>query len=214
LFKKFTPSSSGQHKWILIVKDYFTKWIKAIPRRSASHKVILGFLKDIMERFGCLNRIITDNTASFKAEPLVKFYEQFRISLIHSTPYYPQGNRLAESSNKSLIKIIKRLLEDNKKVWYSKLKFSLWDDIVTTKRSLDLSPFDLVYGAKVIFPSHLALLIEKLFQDYQEEPNDMIRRVKQLAEVRQTREKLLDKAHERQQKIKQVFDRKVRKEDL
>jgi transposase InsO family protein len=105
----------------------------------------------MMARFGCPNRIIIDNAASFKAEPLVKFCEQFRISLIHSTPYYPKGNGLAESSNKILIKIIKRLLEDNKKAWDSKLKFSLWADRVTTKRALGLSPFQLVYGAEAIF---------------------------------------------------------------
>jgi transposase InsO family protein len=88
--------------------------------------VIIGFIKYVMARFGCPNRIITDNIASFKVEPLIKFCEKLRISLTHSTPYYPQGNGLADSSNKSLIKIIKRLLEDNQKAWDSKLKFTLW----------------------------------------------------------------------------------------
>jgi transposase InsO family protein len=108
--------------------DFFTKWIEAIPTRSASHMVIIRFLEDLITRFGFPSKIVTDNATSFKAEPLAKFYEQFKIKLIHSTPYYPQGNGLAESSNKSLIRIIKRLLEDNKKAWDSKLKFSLWDD--------------------------------------------------------------------------------------
>jgi hypothetical protein len=134
--------------------------------------------------------------------------------LIHSTPYYPQGNGLAESSNKSLIKIIKRLLEDNKKAWDSKLKFSLWADRVTTKRSLGLSPFQLVYRTEVVFPSQLALPMEKFFQDYQGEPDDMIRRILQLVEVQQIREQLMDKSHDHQQRIKQAFDRKVRKEDF
>jgi hypothetical protein len=185
------PASRGQHRWILTATYYFTKWIEVIPTRNASHKVVIGFLEDIMARFGCPNRIITDNVASFKAEPLIKFCEQFEISLIHSTPYYPQGNGLVESSNKILIKIIKRLLEDNKKAWDSKLKFSLWDDRVKTKRSLGVSPFQLVYGTEAIFPSQLALLVEKLFQDYQGEPDDMIRRIQQLVEVKQTREKML-----------------------
>jgi transposase InsO family protein len=167
----------------LTTTDYFTKWIEAIPTRNASHKVIIGFLEDIVARFGCPIRIVTDNASTFKAEPLNKFCEQFGITLIHSTPYYPQGNGLAESSNKRLIKIIKRLLEDNKKAWDSKLKFSLWDDRVTTKRSLGMSPFHLLYGVEAIFPSHLALPMEKLFQDYQGEPDDMIRRIQQLVEV-------------------------------
>jgi len=136
-----------------------------------------------MARFGCLNRIITDNDSSFKVEPLMKFCEKFRIALIHSTPYYPQGNELAKSSNKILINIIKRPLEDNKKAWDSKLKFSLWDDRVTTKKSLGVSPFHLVYGIEAIFPSQLALPMEKFFQDFQGEPDDMIRRIQQLVEV-------------------------------
>jgi hypothetical protein len=69
------PASSGQHMWILTATDYFTKWIEAIPTRSASHKVMIGFLEDIMSRFGCPSRIVTDNVASFRAEPLIKFYE-------------------------------------------------------------------------------------------------------------------------------------------
>jgi hypothetical protein len=167
-----------------------------------------------MAKFVCPNRIFTDNVVDFKDKPLIKFCEHFGITLIHSTPYYPQGNELAESSNKSLIKIIKTLLEDNKKAWDSKLKFSLWDDRVITKRALDVSLFHPVYGFKAIFISHLALPVEKIFQNYQGEPDDMIRRIQQLIEVQQTREKLLDKAHDHQQNTKQVFDKKVTKEDF
>jgi hypothetical protein len=82
-----------------------------------------------------------------------------------------------------MIKLIKGLLEDNKKAWDSKIKFSLWDDQVTTKRSLGISPFHLLYGTKVFFPSQLDLPIEKFFQYYQGEPDDMIRRIHQLVEV-------------------------------
>jgi hypothetical protein len=81
------PTSSGQHRWILTATNYFTKWIEPIPIRSASHKVIIHFLKDIMLRFGCPSKIVTDNAASFKSEPLVKFCEKYCQSLILS--HYP-----------------------------------------------------------------------------------------------------------------------------
>jgi hypothetical protein len=173
--------------------------------------VIISFLEDIMSRFGCKHRIVTDNATSFKAKTLINFYDQYGITLVHSTPYYPQGNGLLESSNKSLINIIKKLLEENKKAWDSKLKFPLWANRVTTKRSLGISPFQLVYGVEAIFLSQLAFPVEKLFQDYQGEPDDMIRKILQLVEVQQTREKLLDKAHDHRQKIKRAFDKKTRK---
>jgi hypothetical protein len=42
----------------------------------------------------------------------------------------------------------------------------------------------------------------------------MIRRIHQLVEVQQTREKVVDRAYDHQQKIKQAFDRKARKEEF
>jgi hypothetical protein len=42
------PPSSGQHRWILTTTDYFTKWIEVVPTRSASHKVVINFLEDIL----------------------------------------------------------------------------------------------------------------------------------------------------------------------
>ena len=83
---------------------------------------------------------------------MVDMCDSMGIKLIHSTSYYPQGNGLAESSNKSLIRIIKKLLEDNKKNWDSKLKYALWADRVTTKKSTGNSPFKLVYGTADVFP--------------------------------------------------------------
>jgi DNA-binding transcriptional regulator PaaX len=110
--------------------------------------------------------------------------------------------------------MIKRLLEDNKKAWNSKLKFALWVDRVTTKRSIGISPFQLVYGAKFVFPSQLAIPVEKFLQDYQEEPNDMVRRIHQLVEVQQAREQVMIKIQHHQQAIKQFFDKKAKKEEF
>jgi hypothetical protein len=73
--REIHPASSGQDRWILTATDYFTKWIEAIPTRNASHKVIISFLEDVMSIFGCSSKIVIDNVASFKAEPLIKFCE-------------------------------------------------------------------------------------------------------------------------------------------
>lgn len=83
---------------------------------------------------------------------MVDLCDSMGIKLVHSTSYYPQGHGLAESSNKSLIRIIKKLLEDNKRNLDSKLKYALWADKMTTKKSTGNSPFKLVYGTEAIFP--------------------------------------------------------------
>jgi transposase InsO family protein len=90
------------------------KWIEVVPTRREIDKVIISFLEEnILSRFGCLEVIITDNIASFKSTNMVKLCEDYGLKLRHSTAYYPQGNGLVESSNKMMVKIIKKLLEDN-----------------------------------------------------------------------------------------------------
>jgi transposase InsO family protein len=194
--------NSSSFKWLAKMDlDYnrlFHQVDRGCPHQECFTQGIINFLEDIIARFGCPSRIVTDNASSFKSEPLVKFCEQFKISLIHSTPYYSQGNGLAESSNKSLIKLIKILLKDNKRAWDSKLKFALWADRVTTKKSLGTSPFQLVYGMEVVFPTQLALPVWKFFQDHEGEPDHMVKIIHQVVEVQQTREQVMDIAHSHQ----------------
>ena len=82
--------------------------------------------------------------------------------LSHSSHYYPHGNVLAESSNKNLLCIIKRIVGDNKRSWDNQLKYALWDDHITKKCATEKSTFDLVYGLDVVFPINLRLSVYKL----------------------------------------------------
>jgi len=140
----------------------------------------------------------------------VKLCEDMGIQLVHSTSYYPQGNDLAESSNKSLVRIIKKLLEQNQRSWDSKLKFALWADRVTNKKSIGTSPFKLVYGTEVVFPIHLALPVAKFLQEEDYEPNDLTRRILHLVELQHIKQQLLEKIELQLRKMKEIFDKKVK----
>ena len=132
---------------------------------------------NILSRFGCPTKIITDNAVAFGSKKMVEFCHKYQITLGHSTAYYPQGNGLAESSNKILVNIIKKLLEENKNYWHTKLVHALWADRLTLKKSIGMSPFQLMYGTDAIFPTNLGVPVMKLIQEFQTENNDMIRRI-------------------------------------
>ena len=117
---------------------------------------------------------------------------------------------MAESSNKSLIIIIKKLLQENKKAWNTKLVFALWANRVSTKKSIGTSPFQLVYGVDAIFPTSLAMLVMKYVQEEDSEPNLVQRRINQLTEVHQEREALCERVQGYQNKVKQVFDKRAK----
>eukprot|EP00253_Pinus_taeda_P012606 PITA_12606 len=206
---------AGQHKWILTATDYFTKWIEAIPCRQTSDSTIIQFLEsNILSRFGCPEKIITDNAAAFKSKKIINFCHKYHITLGHSIAYYPQGNGLAESSNKNLINIIKKMLEETKKNWHKKLTNALWADRLSTKNSIGISPYELVYGMEAKFSSSLGIPTIKLLQEIQAEPNNMQRRINQTIHLQQTREQVFNRAQVLQEKLKKMFDKKTKAEDF
>jgi hypothetical protein len=148
----------------LTATDYFTKWIETALVRNATDVVIIKFLtENILSRFGCPCKLVMDNAQSFRFEKLINFCQNHNIIVSHSTPYYPQGNDLAESSNKSLVRIIKTLLSENKKNWDSKLVYALWADRISSKKSIGTSPFQLDYGVEAVILVQLALSVMKFF---------------------------------------------------
>ena len=76
-----------------------------------------------------------------------------------------------------------------------------------------MSPFQLVYGAEVIFPISLGGPVMKLLRDPLDEPNPIQRRINQIIELNEVRDKAYDKVQIHQEKMKNTFDRRV-KEDV
>jgi len=152
--------------------------------RNATKSVVISFLEEnILSRFGCPRKIFIDNAQAFKSMAMVRFCQKYNIILEHSTAYYPQGNGLSESVNKSMITVIKKVLTENKKAWNIHLKYVLWANRISTKKSIGISPFHMVYGTDVVLEINLSLPVMKLWQDSNEEPNDVTRRINQLGKV-------------------------------
>ena len=121
--------------------------------------------------------------------------------------YYLQRNGLAESTNKNLIKIIKRTIEQNHKNWHKSLIFSLWADRITQKASIGTSPFNLVYGKEAVLPTNVILLSLALIQFIEETPSSSIQlRHDQILKLEEEREKSKVIHAKHQQIIKSSFD--------
>ena len=90
------------------------------------------------------------------------------------------------------------------------LKYALWADRITIKQVIGTSPFQLVYGTDAIFLVQLGIPVMKFFQDCQEEPNDMQRRIYALIELQHKREAVEENDQLYRLKIKERFDRKIK----
>jgi len=119
LMGKINPSSSNGHKHIITTTEYFTKWVESIPLTYVIGKQISKFiLNHIIYCYGIPSTIITDNGNSFKNKNIKTLCDKFHIQHRWSTPYYPQGNGQAEASNKTLIKIMKKIVNNTGRNWH------------------------------------------------------------------------------------------------
>jgi len=133
-----------------------------------------------LSHFGYLNKLITDNVAAFNYKNMIEFCSKYKITLGYAAAYYLQGNRLAEYSNKSLVNIIKKLLETHKKSWHKKLVNALWVDRVSQKKSIGMSPFKIVYGIDTVFSTSLTVSVVKLLQEVGNEEDHFQQRISQM----------------------------------
>ncbi|KAK1606476.1 hypothetical protein QYE76_030149 [Lolium multiflorum] len=150
---KIHPASSKKHEWILAITDYFTKWVEAVPMKKVKSEDVIKFVKEhVIHRFGIPQTITTDGGSVFVSKEFRGFCDDMGIKLIRSSPYYAQANGQAEASNQSLIKLIKRKIEENPRDWHEKLSEALWAYRMSCHGAIKTSPYQLVYGQEAVLP--------------------------------------------------------------
>jgi transposase InsO family protein len=134
---------------VLVATYYFTKWTEV----EVKHFI----LEHIIHRFGIPQTLITDQGSSFMSHQVHKFVESLKIKLLSSSPYYDQANGQADSSNKTLIKLIKKKIKENPKMWHEVLLEALWVHRISKHSATKVTPFMLVYRQEAVLPMEINL---------------------------------------------------------
>ena len=88
----------------------------------------------------------------FTSGEFVEFAIGMGIKVLNSSPYYAQANGQAVASNKGIIKLIKRKIEENPRRWHTLLNEALWSYRMACHGSTKVSPYQLVYGHDAVLP--------------------------------------------------------------
>ena len=112
------PTSNQGNSYLLVVGDYFTRWIKAYPMpnqraETTAHKLVHEFIS----RFGIPLEIHSDQGRNFESQLFQEVCKMLEIKKTRSTPYRPQSNGLMERFNRTLGKMIRSFVSLNKLEW-------------------------------------------------------------------------------------------------
>jgi hypothetical protein len=184
--------------------------------KSVASKDIINFVKEhVIHRFGIPHTITADGGSVFISEEFKKFATDMGIKLIRSSPYYPQANGQAEAFNQSLIKLIKRKINEHPRRWHEVLAEALWAYRISCHGATKTSPYHLVYGQEVVLPweitagsRRIELQNDLTVEEYAALMNDNI---EDLTELRLWS---LEKIKENKAKVARAYNKKVKPKEF
>ena len=152
------PQSSSGNRYILLVGDYFTRWIEAyaIPELSAK-TVAEKLVYEFFSRFGTPFDLHSDQGRNYEASLFKEVCRLLEINKTRSSPYHPQSNGMIERFNRTLLDMIAVYTDQNQTDWdkYLPMLTSAYRSCAHEKTGY--TPNLLMLGREVNLPIELAL---------------------------------------------------------
>jgi len=137
------------------------------------------------------------------------------IKVLNSSPYYAQANGQAEASNKGIIKLIKRKVEENPRRWHTLLNEALWSYRMVCHGLTKVSAYQLVHGHDAVLPWEIKIGSRRMsFQD-QLTADDYATLMKdELDDFVEHRLRALISIEENKKRVTKWYDKKVKAKEF
>ncbi len=83
-------------KMLLIVVDAQSKWLETHITPSSTAGTTISTLRKIFATLGLPEVVVTDSSLAFISAEFQQFLSRNEVRHVHSSPYHPSSNRLAE----------------------------------------------------------------------------------------------------------------------
>ncbi|XP_059436564.1 uncharacterized protein LOC132169561 [Corylus avellana] len=150
-YSRTTISWKGGVRFTVVAVDYFTKWAEVEALVNITAKSIERFLwKNVICRYGIPHAFITDNGKQFDCESFREWCAKLHVRNYYFSPSHPQANGQVEATNKTIFKILKKKLGDQKGDWADDLPEVLWACRTTKRIPTKETPYAFAFGTKAV----------------------------------------------------------------
>ncbi|NXL73490.1 TF211 protein, partial [Leptocoma aspasia] len=116
----------GRYKFLLVMVDKLTQWVKAYPSpRATARTVSKVLLEEIIPRYGLVRYIDSDQGTHFTSLVTKQLADSLGIRREYHTPWHPQSSGQVERTNQTLKAQLAKLMLETKMSWYRCLPLAL-----------------------------------------------------------------------------------------
>ena len=147
------PESRAGNTHILVVADYFTRWMEAypIPNQEAT-TVAKKLTEEFFFRFSPPEQLHSDQGRNFESEVIAEICKLLGVVKTRTTPYHPQSDGLVERFNRTLLNMLATAAAEHPFDWENHLhRLSLVYN-TSVHPTTGHTPFYLMYGRQVRMP--------------------------------------------------------------
>ncbi|KAK8784274.1 hypothetical protein V5799_009360 [Amblyomma americanum] len=142
----FVRSKKG-NKYILVVIDNLTKYVRLFPSRDTSAKSVIKSCEDFTFSHGLPERIITDRGTCFTSKAFEEFCKARGIQHVLNSTRHPRANGQVERVNRTLVPTIMTTMDGNdQREWDIGLKGVEAFLNTSYNKSTGRTPFEVLFG--------------------------------------------------------------------
>ena len=150
------PRSAKGNRYVLVVCDYFTKWVESFAMPNQEAETVARILVDeVICRFGVPYSIHSDQGTNFESTLFQQVCHLLGIVKTRTTPYHPQSDGLVERFNRTLQAMISTYVKDDQSDWDDHLPHIMMAYRSSEHASTKATPNFLMFGREVNIPLDL-----------------------------------------------------------
>ena len=148
------PVTARENKYVLVVGDYFTKWVEAYPMPNMEAKTVAElFVNHFIARFGVPDVLHTDQGCNFESTLLKETCLLLGVQKTRTSPYHPQSDGLIERFNRTLLSMLSIAAVENERDWDLRVPLLMLAYRTSTQESTGCTPFYLMFGREARLPA-------------------------------------------------------------
>jgi hypothetical protein len=152
------PKSNKDNKFILLVCDYFTKWVEAFPMPNQEAQTVADlFVKEFVCRYGVPRKIFTDQGSNFQSELFNKVCAMLEIDKSRTTPYHPQSDGLVERMNRTIEAMLSMFIAPGQRDWDDVLPYVMMAYRSAVQETTGYSPNQMMLGREAELPIDIVM---------------------------------------------------------